>query len=551
MTQHSGSSFGAPTSGMPRRRMLKLSLFGAVGLALSPAALSACSNGSKAGLAGGQQAVALPTYAEPVKPPPTLPGTSDGVMDVYASFPMNGPATVKEVVGDGSEFKFLVMTYGQPAPPLEENAYWQTLNKALNLKLKPVMVPYADFPQKFPAMVAGGDLPDVVSVPVNMTVNRLPELAQTQFTDLSEYISGDAVKKYSNLAGIPPYAWKNGLLNGRLYGVPKTDPVFGGQMYTKTDVFTQAGANSAPTSLEEFEESMKAVTDAKRGVYALGSTITDFMLQSYGVQNKWTQNSDGTFASHYESEQFIPAIEKMSQYYKAGYFHPDTATLEKTTRDSMFRTSKLAMAYDGNRAFGIIAEDHGLVFGMMPSFGYDGTAKPSYWTGKGAYAITMLKKTTDEKRIDQFLKTMNWLCAPFGSEESFIASYGQEGADYEMHDGVAILTERGQREQDLGFSYIAGGPQVLVNPQGAPGVDAAIHAWQSSVIPFLVEDPTAHLYSPTQNSKGASLEQGMSDAITAVFLGRANSDSLKAAVSTWKSNGGEKIATEYSEAIKA
>ncbi|WP_104088637.1 extracellular solute-binding protein [Arthrobacter sp. GMC3] len=551
MTQHSGSSFGAPTSSIPRRKMLKFSLFGAVGLVLSPAALTACSNGSKTALAGGQEAVALPAFAAPVKPTPTLPGTSDGVMDVYASFPMNGPVTVKDVVGDGSEFEFLVMTYGQPAPPLEENAYWQILNKELNLKLKPVMVPYADFPQKFPAMVAGNDLPDVVSVPVNMTVNRLPELAKTQFTDLSDFISGDAVKKYPNLAGIPPYAWKNGLLNGRMYGVPKTDPVFGGQMYTKPDVFEKAGANLTPKSLEEFEESMKAVTDPKAGVYALGNPITDFILQSYGVQNKWTQASDGTFTSHFESEQFIPAIEKMATYYKAGYFHPDTATLEKTRRDSLFRTSKLAMTYDGNRAFGIIADDRNLVFSMMPSFGFDGTATPTYWTGKGAYAITMLKKTTDEKKIDQFLKTMNWLCAPFGSKESFIASYGQEGTNYEMRDGVAILTERGQREQDLGFAYIAGGPQVLVNPQGAPGVDAAIHAWQTSVIPYLAEDPTAHLYSPTQNSKGASLEQGMTDAITAVFLGRSSSASLKSAVSTWKSNGGEKIATEFAEAVKA
>lgn len=551
MTQHSGSSFGVRPSGVSRRGMLKLSVFSAAGLALGPAFLTACGNGKNAVTAGNKDAVALPTYAAPEKPKPTLPGNSDGVMDVYASFPMNGPVTVKETVGDGSEFEFLVMTYGQPAPRLEENAYWQTLNKALNLKLKPVMVPYADFPQKFPALVAGNDLPDVVSVPVNMTVNRLPELAKTQFTDLSPYISGDAVKKYPNLAGIPPYAWKNGLLNGRLYGVPKTDPIFGGQMYTKTDVFKSAGANLEPKSLEEFEESMKAVTNQKAGIYALGSPITDFMLQSYGVHNKWTKNSDGTFTSYYEAENFVPAIEKMASYYKAGYFHPDTATLEKTRRDSLFRSSKLAMTYDGNRAFGITADDHNLVFSMMPSFGHDGSAKPTYWTGKGAYAITMLKQTSDEKKIDQFLKTMDWLCAPFGSKESFIVSYGEEGTDYEMRDGVAILTERGQREQDLGFAYIAGGAQVLVNPQGAPGVDAAIHSWQTSVIPYLNEDPTAHYYSPTLNSKGASLDQGMTDAITAVFLGRSNADSLKAAVATWKNNGGAKIATEFAEAAKA
>ena len=181
--------------------------------------------------------------------------------------------------------------------------------------------------------------------------------------------------------------------------------------------------------------------------------------------------------------------------------------MDKTQRDSLFRASKIAMTYDGNRAFGIIADDRELVFGMMRSFGADG-ATPTHWTGGGAYALTMLKQTDDAAAIDRFLKVMNWLAAPFGSAESFIASYGAEGSDYTIEDGVAILTEQGQREQDLGFGYIAGGPQILCNPQGAPGVDTAIYEWQESVIPLLTGNPAQHLYSATQNSKGALARTG-------------------------------------------
>lgn len=550
MTQHRGSAFGLDAQGFSRRSLLKGGLLGAAALAFGGTILSACSNGGAAGAGaggGGLARAAMPVNVPPVKPPPFLAGTAQGVMDVYKSFPLDGPKTVTETVGDGSDFEFLVMTYGQPAPPLKENAYWQLLNSELNLNLKPVMVPYADFPTKFPALVAGDDLPEVVSVPMYMNIPRLPELAEAKFTDLSEHLAGDAVKAYPNLAGIQESAWNNAFLGGRIYGVPKSDPIFGGQLYTKTDLFEKAGVSEHPQSLEEFTATAAALTDAKAGIYAFGNPITELMLQVFGVPNKWTRSGDGTFVPHYEHEGFVPAIVAMADMYKAGYFHPDTATIDKTQRDAFFRTSRLAMTYDGNRAFGIISDDNKLKYGMARSFAKDG-GDPVYWTGGGAYAITMLSKTDDKAKIDRFLRVMDWLSAPFGSHESFIQSYGAEGDNFSFVDGVAVLNDRGQREQDLGFAYVAGGPQILCNPQGAPGNDEAIHTWQTSVIPYLVNNPAQHLYSETGNAKSGSLEQGVNDAITSVFLGREPAATLEKAIKTWKSNGGDKIAAEYADA---
>ncbi|SDC58671.1 carbohydrate ABC transporter substrate-binding protein, CUT1 family [Sanguibacter gelidistatuariae] len=551
MTQHRGSAFGLDAQGMSRRSLLKGGLIGAAALAFGGSILSACSSSGGGGTAAaggsGLPLAAMPVNVPPLKPEPFLAGNAQGVMDVYKSFPLDGPKTVAQTVGDGSDFEFLVMTYGQPAPPLKENAYWQLLNSELNLNLKPIMVPYADFPTKFPALVAGDDLPEVVSVPMYMNVPRLPELAAAKFTDLSEYLAGDAVKKYPNLAGIQESAWSNSFLGGRLYGVPKSDPIFGGQLYTKTDLFEAAGVSEHPQSLEEFKANAAALTDSKAGVYAFGGIITDFMLQTFGVPNKWARSTDGTFVPHYEHEAFVPAIAAMADMYKAGYFHPDTATLEKTQRDAFFRTSRLAMLYDGNRAFGIISDDHDLKFGMARSFEKDG-GTPVYWTGGGAYAITMLSKTDDAAKIDRFLKVMDWLSAPFGSHESFIQSYGAEGDNFDYVDGIPVLNDRGQREQDLGFAYIAGGPQILCNPQGAPDNDEAIHTWQTSVIPFLDDNPAQHLFSETANAKSGSLEQGVNDAIMSVFLGREPAATLEKAIKTWKTSGGDKMATEYAEA---
>ncbi|MEU8505736.1 hypothetical protein AB0C40_13615 [Streptomyces brevispora] len=541
-------------SPISRRTLFK----GAALTALSGTALTsltACSDGTaKGSTAAAGKAVPVPTYVEPLKPKPQFAGTAQGVMDVYAGFPVNGPRTVKGPIGDGGDFEVLVMTYGQPAPPLEKNAYWQLLNKELNLNVKPVLVPSADFATKFPAMVAGDDLPEVVSVPVFMNVARLPQLAEAQFTDLSDHLSGDAVKKYPNLAGIQEANWLNGYLNGRIYGVPKSDPVFTTQLYTKTDLIAKAGANPEPRTLAELKELARAVTDKRAGVYAFcggvnDTAMSDSMLMMFGVPNKWEKKDDGSFASYYEHEQFVPAVAALADLRKGGWFHPDTATMSKVQRDALFRSGKLAVVADGNRAMGIIAEDHALEFGMIAPFAEDG-GKAVYWQGGGAYAMTMLKKTSDKKKIDRFLRVLDYIAAPFGSRESFVMSYGAEGSDYTMKNGVPVLTTRGQREQDLGLAYIVGGPQVLCNPQGAPGVDKQYHDWQQKAVPLLIQNPAAHLYSQTYNTKGSALEQQMRDAVTAVFLGRSPASSLKDAVRKWKRNGGDAMAREYADSLK-
>lgn len=534
---------------LSRRSLLRGTLLSGMAAA-GVAGLASCSSGDgqPAAKAPGQSgSVPWPTYKEPTKPTPMLAGNEKGVMDVYDKFPLDGPASVSSEIGDGTEFEYLVMTYGQPAPALAENRYWQLLNKTLNLKLKPLQVPFADFPTKFPALVAGNELPEIVSIPVWQKVSRLPALAEASFADLSEHLSGDAVLKYPNLAGIQKSGWKNGYFNGKIYGVPKSDPVFGTQMYTKTNLFTKAGVDEAPKSYEEFVEAAKAVTDSKAGVYAFGGPIQDYLLQAFGVPNKWAKTDDGSFTSYYEHEHFVRAIEKAAELWKLGVFHPDSATMQKTQRDSLFRASKLAMSYDGNRAMGIISNDNTLQFGMPATFGLDG--KPAaVWNGPGAYAATMIKKSASKERIELFLRTMDWLAAPFGTKESFVQSYGEEGTDYNVRNGTAVLTDQGQREQDLGFAYIAGAPQILCNPQGAPGVDKAIHAWQSSVVGWLVDDPSRGLYSKTDDSKGQSLSQRVSDTITSVVVGRATSKDLSQAIATWKKNGGDQIAKEFGEA---
>ena len=47
-----------------------------------------------------------------------------------------------------------------------------------------------------------------------------PELLRAKFADLTEHLSGDAVKEYPFLANLPTESWRTCVFNGGIYGLP-------------------------------------------------------------------------------------------------------------------------------------------------------------------------------------------------------------------------------------------------------------------------------------------------------------------------------------------
>ena len=47
-----------------------------------------------------------------------------------------------------------------------------------------------------------------------------PAFLDAKCTDLTQYLAGDAIRDYPNLAAIPSRSWKGALVNGKIYGVP-------------------------------------------------------------------------------------------------------------------------------------------------------------------------------------------------------------------------------------------------------------------------------------------------------------------------------------------
>ena len=70
-------------------------------------------------------------------------------------------------------------------------------------------------------------------------------------------------------------------------------------------------------------------------------------------------------------------------------------------------------------------------------------SKPVYYFGAGSAGMTAVKKGSAE-RVQEMLHVLNWLAAPFDSQQDLLLRYGLEGIDYKLDNrGNPIPTDRG------------------------------------------------------------------------------------------------------------
>lgn len=418
-------------------------------------------------------------------------------------------------------------------------------------------VTHALYPSKFSTVMAGNDIPDLVQAPLFMALPRLTDLLKNRFADLSDHLSGDHVADYPNLANIPTYAWRNARIAGRIYGVPVTRPVFGGPLFYRQDLLAKMKITSMPTTTDEFTELCKQLTSAKSGHWALGGGETsrfnlDFFAQIFGAPRVWRKNADGTLTRDVETEEYTQALEYVRSLHKAGYFHPDTASMTTVQAKDHMASNRIAMYADGLSAWRAFYDTYGertpgLRIGAFTPFTADGSGKAQQYLDRGAYSLTAIKKA-DDKRVKELLRVLDCLAAPFGSQEYTLRTLGTEGTGFKRdREGLPVLTERGKTEKDTGFSYVMASPGVIFHAQYPQWVKDQ-HAWETEVAPLGVADPTIGLYSETQ-ARSTDLDKLLTDAATAVVAGRKTVKDFSATIKQWKQSGGDTIRTELQEAL--
>ncbi|ATG55958.1 sugar ABC transporter substrate-binding protein [Brachybacterium ginsengisoli] len=529
-----------------RRDLLALT-----GAAAMTAGTVACSSGSGGG-SGGAEASAtlkLPTYKPLEGLTPDLPGNEEGLHNVFLKAPEELIATTDAAPITSGEITALTQTFATPPTPMDSNAMWKRLNEALGGTLK-LDIAIDSYPEKFATILASGDLPDLMWVPPNQGIPNIGPMLESQFTDLTEHLSGDAVLEYPNLAALTPGSWRTAVVNGKIWGAPIPSTPFG-QVYLGNPKVWEEVDGFQSTSAEQFLEKCKELLiPGKR--WALEPFLPNafhMFSQWFGVPNQYRVNKDRTLTASHQLDEYLETLEYAQKVFRAGAFYPDLNHAE--TSQDFSNGSIAALVSVGPRGAAEYRKDNPeLLADIMVPFSAVKGRRPVYNMGYGTVGFTPLKKTDDAARISELLNLINWLSAPFGTVEYMQKNYGTEGKDYEVKDGNYVPI--GDASADVpglasALNIMTAGEGVIYN--SVADDSEYVYGKEKELLELMMRRPTNGLYSDTNSSKGAELSERLNDVRNDVIQGRKTIDDYKAAVKDWEEGGGLKILEEYAAVL--
>lgn len=537
-------------------RLSRRTVLAGAGLAAAAAgvgSLSACGGSGSAKSDVDNSAVQLPTYVQYEGITPDLPSDpATGVDAGYRTFPAENPKSVSEKPGDGSTVTGMANIYYAVPPGPDRNEWWAGLNERLGVTLDMQMVGNADYAQKFPTVIAGNDLPDLMQL---VSVANFPSLLEKRFEPLSDHLAGDAIKEYPNLANIPTVHWKNAAVyNGAIYGVPIPRGIVGSYNFIRADIIEKRGLNPDPKGWDEFVELCKGLTDAKerRWALAMPGQMRQYLQRMNGEPNGWLEEG-GKLTHDYETEQFKQSVADMVELWKSGVVHPDAFSPTQPFKQ-LFNAGTVSLnLHDGYPGWTQYILDNAsnpdFKLGLMPVHTRDGAELAPWMQGNGFFSLTGISKQDNPDKVKNLLRVLNWLAAPFGTEEYKYRLYGQEGREHTVKDGNPTLTKTGVANTVVPIRYLADAPYALYQP-GRPEDADTQHAYQTTVLAKSVRNPVLGIYSDTASNKNAAADKNFLDNLWEIVQGRKPIAELDTMISTWRNAVGDKMREEYQDGLQ-
>jgi putative aldouronate transport system substrate-binding protein len=379
--------------------------------------------------------------------------------------------------GTGSTVTALVVDYYPPPTASDQNPTWQAVNKALNADFQMTQAAGTDYPLRMATMMAGNDTPDIIHLYFGITGPFVPpgtaEFVKAKCQELTQFLAGDAITDYPNLAAIPTYAWSNSacVIDGALYSWPIHRYLPGLNYFFKnTDMWDQkVGGETTPESADDLKKRVTELNDPNNGVWGMGGQLTGRYLgiygyaQMFGAPNVWGLEASGRVVRDRETEQFKAAVAYVRDLWTAGLIWPDAPS--NNDQRANFVGKKFAVRVEG---FGNswndfwlrgLQQDPPTHFDIILPFSADANTKvQSYITG--GYISTNVMKKASPDRVKELLRIMDYLAKPFGTQEDLLITYGLAPADYTIDpDGNPKLTADGKsRSQYVPWQYISERP---------------------------------------------------------------------------------------------
>jgi putative aldouronate transport system substrate-binding protein len=544
------------SSGPSRRSFLASTAVATAAVAGGMPLLAACGgsdSGEREGTTSGKAAdKLLPAFVASTVADPDLPSKNGSAAGYTGKVDLAAlKASVPEKLGTGAPFKIMSPFWG--SPPKAGCAYYTALDAAAGTKITWQNQDGNTYGQKLGAVLASSSIPDMVVVPGWELVGKIANAVTAKFMDLGPYLAGDKVKKYPNLAAIPSDAWRMGIFGGALRGIPMPSATASFIVpYYRKDIFDKKGY-TVPKSPDEFLSWAKEATSAKAKVWACGdmswSAFNIFGVRASGALG-WNIGDDGKLTYRIEQPEYLEALEWTRKLFDAGVVHPDDKARSGDVGNRFTAGQVLVYSNDMSHWYGKTAEQAAsnpdFQIEGMDIFGADG-GDPKLWAAQPAGIWSMIRKGASKTTIENALAAADFAAAPYGTKERMLVDYGVEGTHYTVKDGVPVKNDLGNSEVLNAWVMLAAPAAYYAHPD-FPEVARKQVEWQQRMGAFMKKTATfgMNIVEPTRYANLSSQFEQLE--IDYVRGNRKLSD-VQAAISTWKSSGGDKLRDWYKELI--
>jgi putative aldouronate transport system substrate-binding protein len=554
-------------AGLVAAGALGATLLEACGPVAAPAPASGSAAAGKPAATAGTGKAALPTYVPFQGPKPDLAGNEQGLDPAFFKFPSDLTQTVTTPPGDGSTVTAITYLTLAPPPPMDQNAAWQAVNKAINGTLQMEQVTGADYPARINVVIAGNDLPDFIYNPTTTVpwgvIPGLPQFLQAKCQDLTQYLSGDAIKDYPNLAHYTNYTWRSGVVNNKIYAIPVARPPIGPVMMYRKDLLDKAGIPEPPKNADDFKRILQAVTRPDQNQYGIAASGTSMFALTpnsaysaiWRVPNNWKLDSSGKLIKDIETDEYKAAVGFSRDLWQAGLWHPNTVGYG-AAGNTDFMAGRFVFLpgvwgqYVQLWDIEAVQNPEARLYPMQP-FAADG-GKPYYQAGSGQFGVTYMKQQSSPDRIKMLLRVANYFAAPFGSKEWLLNYFGVQDTDFKFNaDGAPVLTEQGRSELTAVWRYVSSPAYALFSANRSQEFAQVSYAAEQAMIAAMDLDPTLGLYSATAASSGQLAQDTFMSGVSDIVQGRRPIGDMDGLVSDWKSKVGDKMRGEFQDAIAA
>ncbi|MGW6542504.1 extracellular solute-binding protein [Streptomyces massasporeus] len=542
------------SSGPSRRSFLASTAVASAAVAGGMPLLAACGGsqeGRKEGTTSGKDAKKLlPAFVAQSVVSPDIASKNGSAVGFTRPLDLRTLKTaVPEKLGKGSKIKIMAPFWG--TPPSNGNPYYKAMNEAIGVEVSWQNQDGNTYDEKLGAVLASSDIPDVVVVPGWNLNGKIPSAVNAKFADLGEYLSGDKVKGYPNLAAVPTDAWQRSIFGGQLRAIPMpASPVVNIAPFYRKDVFDKEGY-TLPTSADEFLTWAKEATNAKAKVWACDDmkwlSFSVFGVLSGADKALWWNLEGDKLINRIETEGYLEALEWTRKLYAAGVVHPDAKAANQGVAGNRF-TAGQSLVYndDLSALWGKTTEQRtqnkDFDMGVMDIFGHDG-GDPTLWAVQPANIFTFVNKKASKQVVQDFLALANYCASPYGTKEYMLTVYGVEGTDYTVKDGVPTKTTRGVNEVNGAFDY-TGDPAAYIAHPDLPGIAKQQVEWQQRMGAFTKKSSFQGM-TITEPNRWTNLADDFEQLEDDVVRGRKKISDMQRAVSDWKKRGGDDLRAWY------